>query len=251
MPEACSQRKSMTGSKNRHFSPVWFTATLLLCLWTFPAKAETASGPLSNHQSATPNPDWVVPVSSGFSPLVLNEYFTCDIPADWSMVDHWAGLTAEEKKIYGVTLQGPWRGDIPIRISIHYYAEGNLHYRSIDHYLKLFSKPALGVALEGSSYESVASAILSGRTGKVFERLKNEYVPLHNRLGGPDEPESRGNKIFEKVEMMAKAVPVKERFLVLPAKSGFYALRYSAPAESFQEFVQIFGKVTTTFVAKK
>lgn len=241
----------MTGTKNRHCSPVWLAVVVLLSLWTFPAKAETASGSLPNHQSATPGSDWVVPVSSGFSPLVLDQYFACDIPADWGMIDHWTGLTAEEKKIYGVTLQGPWRGDVPISISIHYYAEGNLYYRSIDHYLKLFSKPALGVALEGSSYGSVASATLSGRNGKVFERLKNEYVPLHNRLGEPDEPESKGNKIFEKGEMMAKAVPVKERFLVLPAKTGFYALRYSAPAESFQEFVQIFEKVTITFVAKK
>lgn len=161
------------------------------------------------------------------------------------------GLSAEEKRIYGVTLQGPWHGDVPVKISIHYYADGNLLYRSLDHYLKLFSKPALGVALEGSSYGTVTSTVVSGRTGKVFDRLKKEFVPLHNRLGASDEPESKDNRIFEKAEMMAKALPVKERFIVLPAKGGFYAFRYSVSAESFQEFIQIFEKVTTSFVARK
>ena len=247
----CRPIKSRTGLKNLHNSLVWIAALLLLSLWSFPAKADTASLPLSPHQTSTSGSDKAPPVPAGFRPLTLDQFFACEVPADWDMADHSIGLTAEEKRVYGVTLQGPWHGDVPVKIYIHYYADGNLLYRSLDHYLKLFSKPALGVALEGSSYGAVTSTILSGRAGKVFERRKNEYVPLHNRLGDSDEPESKGTRIFEKAEMMSKAVPVKERFIVLPAKNGFYALRYSASAENFQEFIQFFEKVTTSFVAKK
>jgi hypothetical protein len=47
--------------------------------------------------------------------------------------------------------------------------------------------------------------------------------------------------------MMARAVPVRERFVVIPGKAGFHVLRYSAEARDFQEFIPDFEKLVATF----
>ncbi|OPY78789.1 MAG: hypothetical protein A4E64_00628 [Syntrophorhabdus sp. PtaU1.Bin058] len=186
-----------------------------------------------------------------FVPLTLGNYFSCEIPAGWSRDDNTFGLTQDEKKAYGLTLRKPLAGEVPVRISIYYYAEGNLLYRSADHYIRVFSQPVLGVALEGSSYGRISPLTVSGREAKMFERLKNEFVPVSNDLGSLDKPVKDDPRIYERREMKARPVPVKERFIVLLAGSGFYALRYSAPAGDFEESLPAFERVRTTFNAMR
>jgi hypothetical protein len=184
----------------------------------------------------------------GFKTVEVGSYFRCEIPPDWLRGEGAGfGLTDEEKKTYGITLTAPESGEVPVRISLYYYAEGNLMYKTLDHYLNLFAKPALGVVLAGSSYGEVTPAKVGGREGMMFERLKQEFVPLHNRLDLSDSPGREGVVYERRREMMARAVPVKERFMVLPAKSGFYALRYSAPADTFVKYLPVFEQVTKRF----
>jgi hypothetical protein len=223
----------------------WLAVLMMINIWAFPAQAGNVVPPAVPHDlvEETPNP-------GGFQLLTAGDYFTCDIPPDWTRGDHSFGLSAEEKGAYGITLHGPWRGEIPVKITLYYYAEGNLLYRSASHYLRLFSQPALGVALEGSSYGPVTKATVSGREALMFERVKNEFVPMHNDLG-LDQPGGENGTVYERREIMARPVAVKERFVVLPVESGFYALRYSAASQNFQEFLPVFEKVTDTFYAKR
>lgn len=192
----------------------------------------------------------VIAASGGLSKVAVGEYFSCAVPRDWGEARYSGGLSPEEKGVYGVTLDGPWRGETPVRISVIYYAEGNLLYKSADHYIRLFSEPALGVTLEGNSYGQVTSAIVSGKSAKVFERIKTEFVTVHSRLDALDGSGGRDPRVYERREMMARPVPVRERFVVVPAKSGFYALRYSAPAEHFQVFQDGFEKVVFSLMIK-
>jgi len=179
-------------------------------------------------------------------------YFSCDVPPEWSRVEGSGfGLSDEEKKTYGITLGAPESGEIPVRISLYYYAEGNLMYKSLEHYLNLFAKPALGTALEGSSYGEVTPAKVGGRDGMMFERLKQEFVPLQNSLDPSDSPGREGIVYERRREMMARAVPVKERFMLLPAKAGFYALRYSAPADKFAKYLPVFEQAAKRFYPKR
>ena len=193
-----------------------------------------------------------LPAPYGFKAVEVGSYFSCDIPPDWSRVEGTGfGLSDEEKKTYGITLGAPESVEIPIRISLYYYAEGNLMYKSVDHYLNLFAKPALGAALEGSSYGEVTPAKVGSRDGMMFERLKHEFVPLHKRLDLSDSPGREGIVYERRGEMMARAVPVKERFMLLPAKSGFYALRYSAPADKFAKHLPVFEQLTKRFYPRR
>lgn len=209
-----------------------------------PVETETAQQPVSHDLVAdAPDPD-------GFITVTVRDYFTCDVPPDWGRTDGaTVGLTDEEKKTYGIKLQAPFWGEVPTRISVYYYAEGNLLYKSADHYLRLFAQPALGMALEGSSYGTVSPTVISGRKGVTFERIKNEYLPLNRTISPIDGEDDNNPLVYERREMMARPVPVKERFVVLPAPPGFHALRYSAPEEDFAESLPVFEKVVATFHA--
>ncbi len=217
--------------------------TALLMLTAAPARAQTAPPQTAAVEGASD--------AEGYGRVTVGEHFSCVVPPGWSRSGAAPfGLSNEEKKAYGITLNGPWRGEIPVKISVFYYAPGNLLYQSVDHYLRVQSRPALGVALEGSSYGEVGPLAVSGRAGMVFERSKNEYVPMQNTIGPLDKPNGREGIVYERREMMARAVPVRERFVVLPAQQGFYALRYTAAAENFEEFLPLFDKVTASFEAR-
>lgn len=182
---------------------------------------------------------------------VTEEHFSFAVPAGWQRQGAGTfGLTDDEKKTFGVTLDGPRYGEIPLRISVIYYAPGNLVHKSVEDYLRVFSQPALGVALEGSHYGKVERTSLSGREAMVFERSRNEYRPMSNTIGLDDRPSGREGVVYERREMMARPVPVKERFVVLPAKPGFYALRYSAAAADFPEFLPAFEELAAGFQAR-
>jgi len=115
-------------------------------------------------------PKFVEYVSSG-------NYFKCSIPADWSVYDPVFGLSAEEKKVYGVTLSGPQNGS-PVSpvISIHYYAPGNLLHKTMDRFVRIHSGPVFGFVSEGKSYGEVRQIEIAGRESKTFERIDIRFI---------------------------------------------------------------------------
>lgn len=178
----------------------------------------------------------------------LEPYFSCTIPASWGReeVDHPLGLSPEDKKVYGIKLHGPCAGVIPVSISIYFYAKGNLLEESPETYIRRHAQP-LFVLKEGDSYGPVTHADVAGRKAWAFERQKNEFVP-YSPLDDI-EPPPDDVRVYERREMMARPVPVREKFLVIPVDSGFYALHYSAPADQFELFMPDFEQVATTFHA--
>lgn len=175
-------------------------------------------------------------------PLSAANFFRYQVPAGWSAVpEHSFGLSAEEKKVFAVTLHGPLRGEIPLRISAAYYAQGNLLYKSVEQYVRIFSPVSPGTG-------PARPITVSGKEARMFERERKEFLPMHRSIGSSDSPSRDDPRVYERRgEMMARAVPVRERFVVIPGKAGFHALRYSAAAEDFQEFLPDFEKLTATF----
>lgn len=230
-----------------------FAFTVLAAVAGYLVQAEAAAAsPVETVQPVPHDLVAVAPAPGGFITVTVGEYFTCAVPTDWGRTDGpMLGLSDEEKKTYGIKLEAPFLGEIPTRISVYYYEEGNLLYKSVDHYLRLFAQPALGVALEGSSYGAVSPTVISGWEGVTFERVRNEYLPLNHTISPVDREDGNSHLVYERRELMARPVPVKERFVVLPAPSGFHALRYSAPAEDFPEALPVFEKVVDTFHSLK
>jgi len=214
-------------------------ATLLLLGIVFAAavnaKGATPTTGSESQQKNPPGPKW-------FVPLTVGGYFSCEIPADWSRDDTSIGASPEEKRSSLIALHRPMPEAVPLRIAVIYYAEGDA---SIEQFISAQSRPVLGLA-EGDSSGPTTEIIVSGRRAKSFDRRKNEFVPMLDLL---DEPAKDDHRIFEAREKMARTVPVTERFVIVPAASGFYVLSYYAPTENFQTFLGKFERVTATFNA--
>jgi len=172
-------------------------------------------------------PKFVEYVSSG-------NYFKCSIPADWSVYDPVFGLSAQEKKVYGVTLFGPQNGS-PVSpvISIHYYAPGNPLHKTMNRFIRIHSGPILGLVSEGKSYGEVRQIEIAGREAKTFERIDIRFIG-------------------ERAINMPR-VSIFEKFIVIPARKdeGFYVLELSVPDETKNKYTRIFEEAVKSFLPEK
>ncbi|OGS59959.1 MAG: hypothetical protein A3J79_02415 [Elusimicrobia bacterium RIFOXYB2_FULL_62_6] len=156
-------------------------------------------------------------------------YFTVTLPAGWEKKDSPFGLSAKEKKVFGVEVFGPAGADgIECTISVHYYAPGNLLHKTMEKYIKRHAQPVLGANLDAKQYAKVKDGSVAGYSAKLFERIVYEYLP----------PES----------IKQKKVAVYEHFAVVPAKAGFFVLKYHAQKEIAKGNIKAFEGVLGSFV---
>jgi hypothetical protein len=162
------------------------------------------------------------------------DYFKCNIPANWSIYDPGFGLSAEEKKVYGVTLFGPRNGSpvTPV-ISVHYYAPGNLLHKTMEVFIRRHAWPVLGFVAEGKSYGEVRQSEFAGREAKEFERIDIRFIG-ERTLNPPK-------------------VSIHEKFIVVPAAKdeGFYVLKLSVPAADKDKYTEVFGESVKSFIPGK
>ena len=73
-------------------------------------------------------------------PHRVGKYFEVAIPAGWTEVQQYLGLSQDEKKVYGVNLTGPEAGRA---MAAHYYAPDNLLDKTAAKFIKVHSTPAV------------------------------------------------------------------------------------------------------------
>lgn len=155
-------------------------------------------------------------------------YFTVAIPAGWEKEERTFGLSQEKKKVYGADfLAATDRDGLTPRISVHYYAQGNLLHKTADKFIRVQSQPVLGVIADGRNYGPVEKGRVGKRDARVFERNTFEYIP----------PES----------IEQKKIPVYEKFAVVPAKAGFYVLSLYSPMEASKDNLKAYESVLASF----
>lgn len=172
-------------------------------------------------------PEFVKYVSSG-------DYFKCNIPADWSIDTPGFGLSAEEKKVCGVTLFGPPNGGpVAPLISVHYYAPGNLLHKTMEVFINRHSGPVLGFVAEGKSYGDVREIEFAGRKAQTFDRIDVRFI---------------GERALHPLK-----VSIFEKFIVIPGikDDGFYVLKLSVPAADKDKFTGIFEESVKSFIPQK
>jgi hypothetical protein len=91
----------------------------------------------------------------------------------------------------------------------------------------MHNKPVLPGGNQGRAYGKVADGLAGNYYAKVFERKVFEYVP--------------------KRSINAKKVFVYEKFVVVPAKKGYYVLRYYAPMDLAKANIKFFDAVLASF----
>ena len=153
-------------------------------------------------------------------------FFTALIPKDWEKdEDIILGRTAKE---YGVIVVGP-RGmeGTPVMITILYYGDGKDTHewiKSAEDFINRNSKPYRGKLLEGEEYGEVGEITLADRKAKKFDR-----------------------KTFVSISAGSKKILIFERFVVVPAATGFYKIQYEAPSDLAKKYESVFDKVINSF----
>ena len=166
-------------------------------------------------------------------------HFTCLIPSGWSRYDA-PDISRELTKVYGVHV---YQGGIGSRveISVKYYAKDNTLQKTAAQFIEMHAKSVFGAVEEGENYGRVRDIDVKGVTAKTFERKRYEYedhvydpkreiyyTPLHPR----------------KFEMI-------ERYIVIPAREGFFVFRYEASPDRLKSHEPVFEKVVNSLTAKK
>jgi len=177
--------------------------------------------------------------------VTFGDFFSYAAPAGWGWTEGSTfGLSQEEKGVFGGTLHGPGRGAVPLTIELHYYAKGNLLDESADRYIRGHADPSPG-SKAGEDLGPNGKATVSGRNATVFETRRSRLVPMPAESGGANTPPW----IQVRPGIRAHKESIVERFVVIPASAGFYALRYRAPAAEFVTFLPVFERVTASFRA--
>ena len=159
-------------------------------------------------------------------------YFTVKIPAGWYKADAAFGLSQEEKKVYGAEFLGPEDADgIVSKISVRYYAPGNMLHKTAEIFIATHSRPVLGAALDGEKYGPVENGLVGKYYAKIFERRIFEFVP----------PET----------ISPKKIPIYEKFHVIPVKNGFYVLSYYSSMAAAETGLAEYESVLASFAGNE
>jgi len=158
-----------------------------------------------------------------------NNYFSCGAPDGWSMVRE--KDRDEEYEIYEIEFLAPRSARSPATIRVSYYAKDNPDFSGYEDFVESNSQNILGeTKSERENYEPVKKIKLNGRKAFELSRTKMTYL---NPESKSEESEQRKDKIY-----------------VLPAKEGFYVLKFSAPAAAFIKNLPVFEKIAKSFKGK-
>jgi len=158
-----------------------------------------------------------------------NGYFSCSVPTNWMLERD--NDKDEEYKIYEIQLLAPKSEKAPTSVFVSYYAKDNEDFTDYQNFISRNSKNVMGETKSTrEKYEPLKKTKLSGRNG--FE-LSNEVMEyLH--------PQSKSDE----------SVQMKEKMYVLPAKEGFYVLKFSAEKAAFIANLPVFEKIAKSFRGK-
>lgn len=158
-----------------------------------------------------------------------NGYFSCVLPADWEMARD--KEQDERYKIFEIRVDAPKSDKAPASIFVTFYANDNKDFNGYKDYIDSNSSNVAGETKSSrENYEAARKIRLAGRKG--FQ-LGSECLRYLN-------PESKSDE----------SVLLKEKIYVLPAKNGFYVLRFNAPKTLFAEYQPVFEKVAKSFKGK-
>lgn len=155
------------------------------------------------------------------------KYFSVVFPQGWVKKEAALGLSDEERKVYGVEFFGPVAEELAVKIGVHYYAPDNLVQKTPEKFIRLHSRPAIGINLDGKVYGKVKAGKVGNYFANIFERKVYEYLPA-----GALHP---------------KKIHIYEKFAVVPVKSGFFVLEYYAPMDMAKANLKAYEAVLASF----
>jgi len=190
-----------------------FKTLTLLTLFCLPACAGAAKKPAAAQ-----------PAFKAFA--MEDKSFSCEVPAAWQQK---RDLDKEKRdKTPQLELLGPRAEKSPVMIYAAFYSKEGKYFDGFQDYIDRNSKDSWGET--GDKYSPVRETALGGRKAFVFEREVKTSV-------NPESP-------------TGETVQIVEKFYVLPAADGFFALHFYAPKSVYNKHLPAFERLAKTFKAK-
>lgn len=159
-----------------------------------------------------------------FKAFSLESYFSCEVPQKWQLVQK---ADQERMGVFKIGLIAPNAEKIPVAVYVSYFSKANKYFKDYKDYVDSNSADDTGIAAQTDKYGPVKAKDLNKRKAFEFDREEKQY--LH--------PDSKSDG----------SVILKEKFYVLPAKEGFFVMRFSAPKAVFLKHLPVFERVARTF----
>lgn len=155
-------------------------------------------------------------------------YFDVNIPAGWTKQEQYFGLSQAEKGIFGLTLSAPGHESaVQTVMSAHYYAPDNLMDKTPEKFIRIHSMEATQNGAAFPALPKVEGGVIAGLPAKIFGNITTQS----------SKPRSLNNERIE----------IWESFVVIPLKSGYYALRYTAAREAYGQGLAAFEAFIASF----
>lgn len=153
-------------------------------------------------------------------------YFSCEIPVqEWSLKAD-PEFDAEYNE-YGLELLGPRAEKAPVIIYVTYYAPES-DFAGHEDFIERNTRNVAGE--RKTKTDTFGQAQPMEKDGlKVFFFDRERLIHLY--------PTTKSDE----------SVMIKEKLYVVPAKSGFYVLHYSAPSSVYEQHLPAFERVFSTF----
>lgn len=148
--------------------------------------------------------------------------FTAMVPSDWEKEEEI--IAGRQEKQYGVDLYSPGKKPAAA-VSLIYFGPDHPRFKTYEKYLATLRDTKDSVP--GEVAGKVTDTVVNNRYAKTFDKKSYALYP-------PYAPAP------EKIEMF-------ERYVVVPAKKGFYSLTLKAPKGEAKRYLAEFEKILKSF----
>lgn len=212
-----------------------FILKILAGLFVLAAFQNPAS---ASEKPASPVP----PLNIAYEKYISEDnFFAVSIPAGWDKEEKnfSRAYTNTGDKVRGVELSGPRNKDeARLTISVLYYEYGQF-FKNHGRYISL--KTGSFTRLAPEKNVSVRDMAVAGKEAKTFEIEIFELIPL------PFRPPPFKEGIVYEIAPPSKKITVIDRYIVIPAKRGFYVLNYRSPEDMAKEYESVFDRIVSSF----
>jgi len=169
----------------------------------------------------------VAPQPAVFKAFAMEDKsFSCEVPAAWQQKRDLAKEARD--KTPQLELLGPRAEKSPVIIYAAFYSKEGKYFDGFQDYIDRNSKDSWGETED--KYGPVKETALGGRKAFVFDREVKTSI-------NPESPSG-------------ETVQIVEKFYVIPAAEGFFALHFYAPKSAAKKHLPVFERLAKTFKGK-
>ena len=168
-----------------------------------------------------------------------DQSFTVSVPQGWARTEDghpYGDLT----QISGVRLTGPGNAaGVPITISVLHYSGEHL-FKTPEEFIHHEQNSI--IRIDPDRQDFLRSCRVAGRWGRTFQIKTFELVYERPFLAPP----LHEGVVYELVPPH-KQIKMRDRYVVLPARTGYFVLKYRAPQDIMNEYISLFDGMIESF----